>query len=585
MATPTYAIFPFKQYPKYWRSYLAHLLGQPTSKRVPEICLLGQQQPRAAEQIAEQPAIIKVPTTLTPHPPYLSPMLPRLPIGQQDFRGIREDGALYIDKTRHIHRLVTAGKYFFLSRPRRFGKSLTLSTIMELFNGSQELFEGLWVADHWDWEQTNPVVHIGFSRLGYLDIGLVPAILLELDAQAAKFGFELSGEGIGLRFQELLVKIREKYGRVVILIDEYDKPLIDFLSNEELPRALENQRILKSFYSVLKDNDANLRFLLITGVSKFSKVGVFSDLNNLEDITLAPLAKTLVGITQEELELHFGTAIDARESEMGVIDLRNKIREWYNGYSFYNAQIKVYNPWSLLSYFRNWDFRNFWFATGTPTFLVKLMRERGYFKFEQVEVAPSAFDSYQLDQLETTALLFQTGYLTIKDYDPEFMTYTLDYPNREVKDSMLRYLMAAFSHGDHTQTTPAVARLTKAFRRGDLATVRQLINDLFQTIPHQLFIGEKENLYHALIHLLFTYLGQYVASEVSTLRGRADAVVQTDTHAYIFEFKLDDSAEAALAQIRSRDYAAPFRAGSMEVVAIGVNFSSEEKRIVGWEVA
>ena len=512
-------------------------------------------------------------------------MLPKLPIGQQDFRGIREERALYVDKTEHIHRLVTQGKYFFLARPRRFGKSLTLSTIKELFDGSRELFEGLWIENHWNWSLTNPVVHIGFSRLGYQDIGLERAILREFDMQAERFGLELAGEGISFRFQELLIKLNDKLGKVVVLIDEYDKPLIDYLSQEDLPRAFEHQRLLKTFYSILKDNDANLRFVLITGVSKFSKVGVFSDLNNLLDISLHPNYATLVGITQAELEITFGAAIDGHEEQTDGSSLRDKIREWYNGYSFNDGTDTVYNPFSLLCYFSEWSFRNFWFTTGTPTFLVDLMRERNYYQFEQQEVSPSAFESYQLDRLETTPLLFQTGYLTIKDYDPEYLLYTLDYPNREVKDSMLQYLIAAFSHSSPDQTTPAVVRLAKAFDRGNLDDVRELINNLFQTIPYQLFVAAKENLYHALIHLLFTYLGQYISSEVSVLRGRVDAVVQTATHVYVLEFKLDGSAEEALAQIKEKDYAAAYRAMDKAVVAVGVNFSSGEKRIVEWATA
>ena len=512
----------------------------------------------------------------------LAAMLPKLPLGQQDYRGIREEEKLYVDKTEPIHRLVTLGKYFFLARPRRFGKSLTLSTIKELFSGSRELFEGLWVEDNWNWDKTNPVIHIGFSRLGYFDIGLVPAILTELNEQAKKFEIELTKAGIGLRFQELLIKVKEKHGPVVLLIDEYDKPLIDYLSKENLPQAFENQGILKSFYSVLKDNDANLRFLLITGVSKFSKVGVFSDLNNLTDITIHPRFTSLVGITQQELEEHFGAAIDQHETETGQSDIRAKLQEWYNGYSFHDGKVKVYNPWSLLSFFQQWIFRNFWFATGTPTFLVRLMRERNFYQLQQEEVPHSSFDSYQLDDLDTTSLLFQTGYLTVKSYHPEDQLYTLDYPNKEVKDSMLQYLLGAFSHRATRTTTPAVVRLRNAFKRSDLDAARQQIDDLFQSIPHQLFIDGKENLYHALIHLLFTYLGQYIRSEVSTLRGRIDAVVETDTHVYVLEFKLDSSAEVALEQIRTRGYVAGERAAGKEVVAIGVNFSSELKRIEGW---
>ncbi|MCO6477881.1 MAG: AAA family ATPase [Phaeodactylibacter sp.] len=511
-------------------------------------------------------------------------MLPKLPIGQQDFRGIAEKGYLYVDKTRLIHRLATSGKYYFLSRPRRFGKSLTLSVIKELFSGSRELFKGLWVENHWDWSTRLPAIHLSFGSMGYKEVGLEAAIERTLDMKASEMGIELEGEGISHRFQDFLKKAARK-GPVVLLIDEYDKPLIDYLEKDSLSTALAHQKILKSFYSIIKDNDAHIHFLLITGVSKFSKVGVFSDLNNLLDISLHPNYATLTGITEEELEAYFGPAIDQYEAEHGSSGLRQKIQEWYNGYSFDDGSLKVYNPFSLLSFFSGWSFKNFWFASGTPTFLINLLRERYFYDFEQVEAGVSAFESYNLEKLETVPLLFQTGYLTIKEYDPDLLLYTLDYPNREVKDSMLQHLIGAFRHGDVFESTPAVVRLYKAFLNNDLPAVMELINDLFQTIPYQLFAEARENLYHALIHLLFTYLGQYMQSEVSVLRGRLDAVVQTASHIYIFEFKLDESAKAALVQIRQKDYATPYRISGKQVVAVGVNFSSEHKAINDWEVA
>ena len=513
-------------------------------------------------------------------------MLPNLPIGRQDFHKIRTAGDLYVDKTEHIHRLITGGGgYYFLARPRRFGKSLTLSTIKELYSGSRELFKGLWVEDHWDWNKTAPVIHLQFNEINYVNQSLEAGLKDALLRVYAAYGLSSSETILSDLFKDLLRQLAAAHGRVVLLIDEYDKPLIDFLTKEKLPQAFENQAVLKSFYSVIKSSDNLIEFLLITGVSKFSKVGVFSDLNNLYDITLHPRFATLTGITQEELELHFGAAIDAHEAETGKTDLRGKLRTWYNGYSFHGGKDRVYNPFSILSFFGSWEFRNFWFSTGTPTFLIDLLRERHYYRFEQVEMGPSAFESYQLDRLETIPLLFQTGYLTIKEYDPEYQLYTLDYPNKEVKDSMLQYLVAAFRHGNVYETTPAVVRLAKAFDAGDLEAVREQINDLFQTIPHQLFVAAKENLYHALIHLLFTYLGQYIQSEVNTLRGRIDSVVETDDHVYVLEFKLDGSAEAALAQIQERGYLEAKRSAGKKVVAIGVNFSSSEKGITGWAVA
>ena len=511
-------------------------------------------------------------------------MLPKLPIGQQDFPKLREERALYVDKTERIYDLVETSGHYFFARPRRFGKSLTLSIIKCLFQGKKELFEGLWIENRWDWSVTHPVVHIGFSSTGYGDIGLERAILKVLDREGAKYGVTLTEEGVSLRFADLLNQLNAKLGRVVILIDEYDKPLIDYLDKESLPQAFANQKLLKRFYSVLKDNDDKVRLLLITGVSKFSKVGVFSDLNNLYDISLTAEFNDLVGITQNELEAYFGSAIDTYEAEENKTEIRGQLREWYNGYSFHDGHYTVYNPWSLLVFFRSWHFGNYWFSTGTPTFLVQLMRERFYYELKREKLDAGSFEAYQLDELQTTPLLFQTGYLTIKNYDEQFGLYTLDYPNREVKDSMLRHLIGAFSHGTRSTGTPAVARLYEAFKTGDVKDVIDMINDLFQTIPHQLFIDAKENLYHALLHLLFTYLGQFTSSEVSVLRGRVDAVVQTDTTAYVLEFKLDRSAKEALQQIQSRDYAAPFRATGKRVVAVGINFSSAEKRVDDWEV-
>jgi hypothetical protein len=510
----------------------------------------------------------------------------KLPIGQQDFRKIREFDALYIDKTEYLYNIVSkSGGYFFLARPRRFGKSLTLSTIKELFEGNREIFKGLWIEPHWDWNSSHPVIHISFNEVDYTYNSLHDAIKDELKKQAARFDIQLTGNSAPRLFKELLEKLAASKGPVVILIDEYDKPLIDFLDKDKIPQALENQSVLKSFYAVIKSSDALIRFLLITGVSKFSKVGVFSDLNNLLDISIHPMSSRLTGITEEELTAYFGEEIEARATALNQPNLREQIRTWYNGYSFYEGDDKVYNPFSLLSFFSGWSFKNFWFSTGTPTFLINILREREFFDFDMIEAGVSAFESYNIEKLETVPLLFQTGYLTIKHYDPELLLYTLGYPNKEVKDSMLQHLIGAFRHGEVYESTPAVVKMYKAFKANDLEAVMLLINDMFQSIPYQLFIHSKENLYHALIHLLFTYLGQYMQSEVNLLRGRLDALVQTESHVYIFEFKLDKSAKAALQQIIKRDYTAPYRNTGKKVVAVGVNFSSEDKRIAGWEMA
>ena len=429
----------------------------------------------------------------------------RLPIGQQDFRTIRREGKLYIDKTELIAELVDVAKFIFLSRPRRFGKSLTLTTVKYLFEGERELFEGLWIAD--------------------------------------------------------------------------------FLGADKLNKARENQRVLKSFYSVVKSSDAYLRFFMITGVSKFTKVGVFSDLNNLYDISLSPKFATLAGLTEAEVVQHFSDRISKLAGDTSSAeDFLQRIRDRYNGYAFAPNAVRVYNPFGLLAFMEDGLFRNFWFATGTPTFLIKLLRNRYVYDLAPQQLSAIGFESYDLERLETVPLLYQTGYLTIRDYSDLKDVFTLDYPNTEVKESMLSHLLGAYAHQDATRSTPYVLRLEQALRQGDLTEVRCIIDELFASIPYQLFIGAKENLYHAIIHVAFTYLGQYVQSEVSSLRGRLDAAVVVDRTGYLFEFKLDGDAKAALQQMRERGYRSGLPPEVERVVGIGVNFGSQEKRVSGWEV-
>jgi hypothetical protein len=507
-------------------------------------------------------------------------MKQKLPIGIQSFRELRKGGFLYVDKTKLIARLSEGGKYFFLSRPRRFGKSLTLSTLEELFSGRRELFEGLWIENNWDWSLTYPVIHLSFSSIGYKTSSLEQALHNALEAEAAKYGFQLTATGYDQKFKELLEKLSVK-GRVVILIDEYDKPLIDYL--EDMPKAIEHQRIIRAFYSIIKDSDPYIRFLLITGVSKFSKVSVFSELNNLNDLTIHPKYSTLVGYTQEELEFYFAEGIDEIAAEQGVEreELLKRIRDWYNGYSW-DGRHFVYNPFSILSFFNAGQFQNYWFSTGTPTFLVKLLKNREQVQLERVDVDQSIFESYSLDNLDTLSLLFQTGYSTIKKIS-EFGIYTLDYPNKEVKESMLRHLIGEFRHDSPALTTPIVIKLRQAFIDNDLEKVIDITNSLFKSIPSHIFIKDREAYYHSVVFLVFQYLGQFIQAEVHTSDGRVDAVVETQTHIYLLEFKLDRSAAEALRQIREKNYAARFRSSDKALTAVGVNFSSEQKCVVDWE--
>jgi hypothetical protein len=373
--------------------------------------------------------------------PYICSMARKYPIGLQSFRKIREGGFVYVDKTRLIHTLVESGSYYFLSRPRRFGKSLLLDTITELFIGSETLFKGLWIHDKWDWNNKTPVIRISFSNIGTGTIGLQRALEGALYENALRLQVELKSTAYDQLFKELITKAAHK-GKVAILIDEYDKPVIDYL--DDISRAAEHRAILKNFYSILKDADKYIRLLILTGVSRFSKVSIFSDLNNLEDITLSKHFNNIAGITQQELETNFSGELDTLPRVLGIekVQLLENIKNWYNGYSW-DGMETLYNPFSLLSFMKEEAFRNFWFATGSPSFLVNLLKKKREFNFENIRESDISLGSFQIENPVSGPLLFQTGYLTIKSYNPDTQLYTLDYPNREVKVSLLDNLLSA----------------------------------------------------------------------------------------------------------------------------------------------
>lgn len=504
----------------------------------------------------------------------------KLPIGIQDFRQLRQGGYLYVDKTEHIHRLIDTGKYYFFSRPRRFGKSLLISTLRELFLASRELFGGLWIEQRHDW-RAYPVIHLSFNNLGYKEIGLVEALRLRLDKIAAEHGLTLSTPGITLAFQELIETLAVN-GPVVLLIDEYDKPIIDYL--DDLPQVSKNREVLKSFYSVIKEADPFLHFVLITGVSKFSKVSIFSDLNNLEDITISEQFNALAGYTQADVEKYFAERIDAMvdagyESREALLA---HVREWYNGYNWTGPD-RLYNPFSILNFFKSRQFRNFWFATGTPTFLIKLLREGWHYQLENLDAGSVLLDSLQVENPDYRALLFQTGYLTIVEQPfPEL--YVLDYPNREVKASLLQYLMGAFAQQREADSLPTVVRWKEALEAADLPGFFKLIDSLYAAIPERIFREKIEATYHSVLYTALSLLGFYIRCEVATGEGYADAVIETASHVYVMEFKVGHSPAEALEQVRSRRYLAAYQSDPRIVLAVGVSFSTEFKGVAGWEV-
>jgi hypothetical protein len=498
----------------------------------------------------------------------------KYPIGLQDFGGIRKNGYVYVDKTLHIHRLVTSYKYYFLSRPRRFGKSLLISTLECVFKGQKELFEGLHIYDKWDFEPY-PIIRISFSNIGYRTKGLLNAISGVLNEISSEYGITLSSEkaDIANGFKELIKSLYHKYNQqVVILIDEYDKPIIDYLDPEQLYLARENRGVMKTFYSILKDADPYLKLVFITGVSKFSQVSIFSDLNNLNDITLDQHYNEICGITQEELEANFSR-------ELEVYD-RAKIKEWYNGYKWHVKGCTLYNPFSILNFFsKEGDFFNYWYTTGTPTFLIEKSKEERFYAMDQVKVSSFKLQSFDIDTLETIPILFQTGYLTISGKDEILDDFYLTYPNKEVKQAYLERLTDHYIGTKNNASKSILDALLTAFKTKDENKLTLAINDAFAHIPYPLWQKENEHFYHAIIHLLFSLLGVYIHSEVFTKDGRADAIILYEQQVYCLEFKLDKTAEEAVQQVKNKGYLDAYRNKAKQFHIIGINFSSADKKV------
>ncbi len=507
-----------------------------------------------------------------------------LPIGRQSFRKLIEDGCIYVDKTQHIHSLCDRGGMYFLSRPRRFGKSLLLSTMAELFMGSKDLFKDTWILDKWDWSKTNPVIHISFLKVSYETLGLEEGIRQYLLEFFEEFGLDHDDKtDIKRLFYDLVKQLHDKYDKVVILIDEYDKPIIDHLEHDKIDKAKTNQEILGVFYDALKDADLYIRLLFITGVSKFTKVSLFSKLNNLNDLTINPNYSTMLGYTQEELEANFDDYInDALTvfTENNRQELLDDIRKWYNGYSW-DGKNTLYNPFGILLFLSNKDFQSFWFQSGTPTFLVKKIEEQNFFHLENIEADINFLNQYSLDNIELTSLLFQTGYLTIKEKS-KYGDLVLSFPNREVRLATYSFLIDDMGHtrGGGGVTT---RHLKKAFFNNDLDRVETILTALFGGLSYDVYthqtVQQVEGFYHGLVHILFKCLGLYIQSEVHTVKGRADCIVETPTHIYLLEFKMNSTADTALQQIKDKQYAVQHKADSRIKIAIGINFNSESREL------
>ncbi len=511
----------------------------------------------------------------------------RLPISIQTFEKLREQDCIYVDKTNFVYEVAQATGSFFLSRPRRFGKSLFLNTLKSLFQGKKELFQGLWIYDKWDWSKTNPVLHFSFDKTDNKILEI--SILGNIEDYAKKFEVSLINEGIKNRFQELIEKIHKQHGGVVILVDEYDKPIIEFLEFEEdgiYTKAIENQKIMKQFYSVLKSSEEYLRLTFITGVSKFTQVSIFSDLNHLRDISLDKKFANIVGYTQEELEENYAEHLEEvrKEEEVSQEELLEKVKLWYNGFSW-NGKNTLYNPFGILNFLENMSFRNYWFSTGTPTFLLKQMKKRNMFQVENTTIDRMDMESYDINNLAPIPLLFQTGYLTVKSIDRSTGMYLLDYPNQEVRQSMYRFMIDGLApNPQRYSTTNTMLEIVKAFSNNDLDKIRSIISAFLADLPSEVYDKQSEGLYHGLLHFIFSLLGVYIKSEVHSYKGRADSIVETATHIYIFEFKFNRSAAEAIQQIKDNQYADKYQNSGKKIIGIGANFKTDEKEIKGWEV-
>ncbi len=521
----------------------------------------------------------------------------KLPIGIQDFEKLRKGNFVYIDKTAFIYDLAQRGTSIFLSRPRRFGKSLLVSTIEAYFLGKRELFEGLAVAnlekDNPDAWQPHPVLKFSLAGGEFTKPeGLRDQLKKTLQEFEQQYALPDGGDSLPVRFGAALKNAEVKTGRkVVVLVDEYDNPLLKNLSGNEA-QSEENRNLYKVFFAVLKDSDACLRFVLFTGVTKFSKVSIFSDLNQLNDITLDKDFDAICGITQEELEAGFMPEIDAMAAEWSLTreECIAELKHKYDGYHFCGNGRGIYNPFSLLNAFSKKDFGSFWFESGTPTFLIKKLEESkiDIRKFsETIKVEEPELKDYRPENPDPIPLFYQSGYLTIKSWNQRQRSYKLGFPNDEVKYGFLKSLAPSYLHIEDKAAPFNISLLDDAVEEGDTDGIRNWFTALFALLPYpsgtELDAATEQN-FQNVIYISLLVLGKYVRTEVHSSKGRADCIVETEDYVYVFEFKRDGSAREALAQIDSQGYAAPHAADKRKVFKVGVNFSSTERNITEWEV-
>lgn len=520
----------------------------------------------------------------------MNPVMPgfprKMPIGIQSFEKLRREDFVYIDKTDLVYRLANIPTPYFLSRPRRFGKSLLLSTFEAYFLGKRELFKGLAIERYeTEWAE-HAVLHLSLNAERY-DSAERLTDMLERQLQNWEEKYNTGGKGITQsgRFEEVIRRACEQTGRgVVVLIDEYDKPLLRSFHDEELQNQF--RQILTAFYTVLKDADQWLRFVFITGVTKFAQMGIFSNLNQLNDISYDPEYAALCGLTLEEIETNFVPELrllgEANGQTYGETIAR--LTRLYDGYHFTWGNIPgMFNPFSVLSVMAKRRYENYWFATGTPTFLAEMLRKTDYDLrgLDGVKVLAASLSDDRADAHNPIPMIYQSGYLTIKDYDAEFQEYTLGFPNDEVRYGFLNFIAPFYTPVSSTDTAFYIGKFVRELRAGDTEAFLTRMRAFFADIPYELN-DKSERHYQVIFYLVFKLMGQFTEAEVRSARGRADAVVKTADTVYVFEFKLNGTAEEALEQIDSCGYLIAYTADGRRIVKIGAEFSAEERNLSRW---
>lgn len=508
----------------------------------------------------------------------------KYPIGIQDFVKLRQGGFAYVDKTKFVYKLADEGSYYFLSRPRRFGKSLFLSTLEAYFLGRKELFEGLAIYDMEKEWKSHPIFYIDLNTANFRDENSLYEVLnSHVSVWEEMYGAREYETTLALRFKGVIARAAEKEGRgVVILIDEYDKPILQTLRNQELQEK--HRSLLKSFYSVLKTQDRYIRFAFITGVTKFGKVSVFSDLNNLMDISMDQRYISICGMTQDELLYNFREGIEQLGEAYGDTEEEtlNKLKIRYDGYHFEEDTVGIYNPFSVLNTLAKLRYKDYWFETGTPTFLVDLLKMHNYRLLDITREKVSGDVINSVDSMSTNPIpvIYQSGYLTIKGYDERFKKYRLGFPNKEVEEGFLNFLLPLYTSAGNNSPF-MVDEFVKDVESGNPERFMQRMKAFFADTSYQV-VGNAELYFQNAMYLVFKIMGFYTQVERPTSDGRIDAVIQTPDYIYIIECKLDRTAEEALRQINDSDYAAPFAMDKRRIYKIGVNFSSQTRGVEQW---